>query len=331
MDQEVPLLPERELAALRHRYLLHSGDAPLDRAEATDAQLTALKYLVDMGLNIYVDFGVWGPFGLRNERRMKFVNHFMDAAGRWHVSEQPGPNCLEAWRDCWEVFTTAALMLQLATPSTLQRYASRFVERCTRYPRSWHICVIADDRCRSEFLPGEKRRQERFHVDHPSMSGFDPLKPWNSVLREATDNTDFWLRELQEPAWLYAERRGSVAPAWTHQQLDAQPQPPPQPQQQQQQQQGKRERPWEDLSRKNKGGKYSHGRTGLEICYSYNRSETGCSNSRWCPNGRDHSCEYCLSNHRGCQQICRASRGAGADAGEKGNRSKGGKGKKKRS
>ncbi len=332
-DQEIPLLPERELAALRHRYHLLCGDAPLDGAEVTDNQLTALKYMLDSNLNIYVDFGVWGPYGQRNERRMKFLNHFMDASGRWQTAEQPGPSCLEAWRDCWGVFTSAALMLQLASVATLQRYAARFEERCKRYPRSWHICVIAEDRCRSEFFPGEKRRQERFHADHPSMSGFDPMKPWNSVFREATDNTDYWLRELQEPAWLYSERRGAVAPSWTHQQQDAaaySPSNSPYQHQPQQHQGDKRDRPWEqqgDRARKGKNGKYTHGRTGLEICYTYNRSEGGCSTQRWCPNGREHACEYCLSNHRGCQQICRASRATGNEAGDKGGRGKGGKSK----
>ncbi len=330
-DQEVLLLSDRELASLRHRYDLLCGDSPLDRAEVSDAQLTALKYLADSNLNVYVDFGVWRPFGQRSERRMKFVNHFMDSAGRWHTVEQPGPSCLEAWRDCWGVYTTAALMLQLATQSTLQRYAARFEERCGRYPRSWHICVVADDRCRSEFMPSERRRQERFHIDHPSISGFDPAKPWNSVLREATGNTDFWLRELQEPAWLYAERRGSVAPSYTHQQPEAQGNQQRQQQQHQPQQQhssAKRDRPWEDLSRK-KSGRFTHGRTGLEICYSYNRSENGCSDGRWCNNGRDHSCEFCLSGHRGCQQICRASRGHNQDGGGKTGRGKGGKSRKK--
>ena len=58
------------------------------------------------------------------------------------------------------MFTAAAIMLGIATPSTLGRYARRFEERCHRYPKAWYIAVLADDRCRSEFGVSERRRQE---------------------------------------------------------------------------------------------------------------------------------------------------------------------------
>ncbi len=332
-DQEVPLLPEAELATLRKNYVMLNGDAPLEGSEVTDAQLTALRYMQQMGLSMYADFGVFGPYGNRQARKMRFMNHFMDAGGNWHTVEQPGPNCLEAWRSCWSVYSTAAIMLQMATPATLERYGKRFEERCNRYPRSWHICVIADDRCRSEFMPAEKRRQERFHADHPSMSGYDPLKPWNSVLKEATENTDYWLRELQEPAWLYTERRGAAAPAWTHQQDDLEYMA-------RDNQGNKRDRPWEAPARnqRNTQGKFTTTNIGKEICYNWNRTPTGCTDV--CPGGRAHVCEYCLSRHRGCDRVCKASKAAArSDAptgsndtggrGPRGGRRGGGKGKRK--
>ena len=105
-------------------------------------------------------------------------------------------------------------MLKISTAATLTRYAQRFAERCERYPRAWHICVVAEDRCSSEFLPAERRRQERFHEIHPNMSAHEVDMPWNVVFKEATDNMDFWSTTLQEPALLYSSTRWLQGPSW---------------------------------------------------------------------------------------------------------------------
>ena len=91
-------------------------------------------------------------------------------------------------------------MLGIATAATLKRYAQKFEERCNRYPRAWHICVRAEDRCRGECMGEEMRRQLRFHEAHPAISGYDPIMPWNQVFREAASNVENWLEKLHEPA-----------------------------------------------------------------------------------------------------------------------------------
>ena len=56
------------------------------------------------------------------------------------------------------------------------------------------------------------------------MSSYDPARPWESVMREATSNVEHWLRELQEPAFLYAcSARAEVAPSWVSQQHEYSP------------------------------------------------------------------------------------------------------------
>jgi len=162
-DQEVPMLPIGELTTMRMRFTTAFGDPPLQRMEVTDSQLTALHFKVSSGQAPYADFGVWGPHGARIERRLKFVSYALTPAGAWRTLELPGADCLDTWRDCWAVFKTAAVMLDIARPSTLDLYAASFEERCRRYPRAWHLCAQADIRCRSEFLIEEKRRQEAFH------------------------------------------------------------------------------------------------------------------------------------------------------------------------
>ena len=140
MTQEIPLLPEAELQQYRNVYVQVEGDEPSEQCDASDAQITALRFTIEQDVNPYADFGVFGPHGLRLERRQKFQQHTMDPSGRWHATEQPGPASIEAWRECWSVYSTVAIMLNIATPATLNRYARRFEERAGRYPRAWHMC-----------------------------------------------------------------------------------------------------------------------------------------------------------------------------------------------
>ena len=114
------------------------------------------------------------PEGVREERRHKFINQIMDANGTRHAREQAGPASIEAWRSCWAVFSTAAVMLEIAPPATLARNGMKFEERALRYASAWHLAVTAENRCRSEFL-GAERRQERFYQEQLGMTAFNPV------------------------------------------------------------------------------------------------------------------------------------------------------------
>ena len=209
---------------------------------------------------------MWRPHGARQERRHKFTHRFMDAAGRWHAHEQAGPATIEAWRSSLAVFSAAAIMLNVASPATLSRYGTKFEERAQRYGRAWHICVAAEDRCRSEFLTTEKRRQERFHQEHPGLTAYDASRPWETVLREAATNVEHWQRELQEPALLYTQSRGDAAPSWVKQQ---------------QEQRGQKR---DSNAMNDDAAEYQE----KEICKNWNRGKCHFKN---CP--RLHVCETC--------------------------------------
>ena len=311
MSQEVPLLGEADLAELRDKYVRAEGDDPREQIGASDAQLTALKFLLDQGLTPYADFGVFLPHGARQERRHKFLYQFMDSGGRWHAAEQAGPSCLESWRQCWAVYSVAAVMLGIATPATLAHYGGRFEERAHRYPRSWYSCVVAGNRCRSEFFTAERRRQERFAKDHPGMSAYKVDMPWETVMREAAVNVDFWLRELQEPAMLYDGTRGTTTPSWTNQQLD---------------QQYGTKRDYAALQ----GGPSLEDQAALqkdaqrEVCKNYNRGKCDFTKCR-----RIHICSTCQGNHPSIRCPQNAEKGDRGDKGKgKGKRQKKKKGEK---
>jgi hypothetical protein len=316
-DQEVPMLPPGELNEMRRRYIAIHGDPPLQRCEVSDAQLTALAFKVKGGLAPYADFGVWGPHGARLERRMKFVSHVLSPDGSWRSVELPGADCLDTWRDCWAVFRSAAIMANVALPATLDRYESMFVERCRRYPTAWHLCAQADIRARSELVVEERRKQEVFHSAHPTMSVFDVTLPWNSVLKSAAGDAEFWDRELKEPAMLYMVGHGRSFPSH----VERLPELPDE------REKRKRKRPQGgghqpkhpapsagkgrgkgkgggkgggdsgNHPRKSRSGRYFTDRQGKELCFHWGRNAGGCVAGP-CPNGRTHACEICLQPHR---------------------------------
>ena len=64
MGQEIPQLPNDKIGALRSRYAAVFGQDPLEEADPSDKQLTALAWKLDAGLVPYAEFGVWPPLVL---------------------------------------------------------------------------------------------------------------------------------------------------------------------------------------------------------------------------------------------------------------------------
>ena len=179
-------------------------------------------------------------------------------------------------------------MLKVASGATLAKYETQFEERSERYHRSWHLCVQADVRCRSEWVTAERRRQEAFHVKHPHASSFNPRMPWDTILREVADSQAFWYKELLEPALLYERSSGAVAiPAHrvydhdvaVHDDTFALGS---------KRKRGNRAK----VEAPGKGkGKGKNKNRAAELCYEWNRNAAGCKDP--CPQGRIHSCEGC--------------------------------------
>ena len=71
-DTEVDMLAESLIRKgyARWETLFGVGSRPSPDSEVTDSQLTAMHYLVHTENNLYVDFALWGPHGLRLERKL---------------------------------------------------------------------------------------------------------------------------------------------------------------------------------------------------------------------------------------------------------------------
>eukprot|EP00971_Amphidinium_carterae_P052325 1029995-Amphidinium_carterae.1 len=69
---------------------------------------------------------------------------------------------------------------------------AKFVERARKHPTAWALCCKAEARCRTEFWPVEKRRQEAFHKTSPQVSAYVASMPWDSVIKAAATAHEFW-------------------------------------------------------------------------------------------------------------------------------------------
>ena len=328
-DGEVMELEQAKLDEARLRYWNKKEGDPLPNREVTNDQLSALGRTVEAGKTPYADFGVWGPDGLRREKRLKFEHGYMDTNGVWRTKEIPGPANWDDWCECFEVFRTAAIMLDIASDMTLEIYKSELEKRAKRFQGMWHLVAMADMRCRSEWLEQEHRRQRAFHQEDPKSSAYDPKRPWNSVLRAAATDERFWKENLEDPA--IDVRTTSTKRGWGTDvpgvpgEVFKRRRAPKKPKGQGQDGGGygggaggkggdpnawKNNVPLDPTSKeaykkgKGKGqrtqdGRWRIDRDGEQLCYEYGRNHNGCSEGQ-CKGTprRSHTCEFCLATHR---------------------------------
>ena len=151
--------------------------------------------------------------------------------------------------------------------------------RVDRFSDAWHLCVLADTRCRSELWESEFRRQSQFRGTNPELSAFVPSRPWNSVIRATSTDLDFWKEELEDKivdfrnvSWCIDRitrakergREGGAHPVW------------------------------------GQDGRYRTTSTGTQVCFAFNRATNGC-------HCLPHEPRTCLRVLPGATQNCRVS------------------------
>eukprot|EP00971_Amphidinium_carterae_P163487 3241901-Amphidinium_carterae.1 len=100
------------------------GTRPQPYEEPSGEQLSALKALLDDDRAPYCDFAIWGPFGRRQGKLLRFQAQVF-VYGELHTKMMAGPNTFEAWRPCWRVFRVAMILLQASLPGPLDEYEER--------------------------------------------------------------------------------------------------------------------------------------------------------------------------------------------------------------
>ena len=149
-DAEFQLMSRAEADDCFKVYDMHLGGAPPDDQEPTVALLSAMKHVVTHGCVPYADFGVFG---------LRLTGLMLGPSGELFRSEMAGPMTYDQWEACFMVFRSAMVMLEFASPSSLdgygdhvRQYSTRFVTQC------WALIYQTDTRARREHAERLRRR-----------------------------------------------------------------------------------------------------------------------------------------------------------------------------
>ena len=177
------------------------------------------------------------------------------------------------------MFEAACIADGIATQATLAMYAAEFKSRVRDFGSGcWQLCVEADVIARSEQFVHEHARQLAVHREKPDGSSFNPDRPWESVIRAVALDRSFWDRQLEKPALRRELQGGPKVPAFQAE-ADEPPlkraappsqAPPGKKRKGEGKGQGKQDQ-------RRKDGRYYRGRNGLELCFGWGRSDSGCS------------------------------------------------------
>ena len=197
-DSVFVVLGRAEADKLRERYAKAVGDDPPDVCRPTTDQLSALKHKLGQGRAPYVDLALFGPFGDRIGKSMKFAAQvFVDGALR--TKQVSPPSSYEAWVGSWDVFRSAMIMLGAATPASLDKYAMGIKRLWATHGR-WSVIQTAEDKCRAEQW---EVLAEKFSRNAPA--DFDDRAPWNSIIAASSYSpsggplADWWYYQVVAP------------------------------------------------------------------------------------------------------------------------------------
>lgn len=123
-----------------------------------------------------------------------------------------GSSTFDAWAaECWAVFNAACIMLGVASPATLDRYAEG-IRRLSSTRRRWTVIIAADERLRREQwdIMADKVRAE-------PPTRYDPATPWNASMQESAYSlsnslAEWWYFEVVAPLpWHSRNPQAAVA------------------------------------------------------------------------------------------------------------------------
>eukprot|EP00972_Heterocapsa_arctica_P090908 13411793-Heterocapsa_arctica.AAC.1 len=66
----------------------------------------------------------------------------------------------------------------------LEEYREAFRRLVMLFPETWHLCVVAEDRCRAEHMARLKRQRTQDHLDGHAPH-FMISAPWSDVFVQA--------------------------------------------------------------------------------------------------------------------------------------------------
>ena len=216
---EVAVLEPESHTECIDNYLrvMHAKRIP-EAHEPTADQLSVLQAIIKEQSVPYVDFAIWGPYANRISKALSGTGLLFDADLKLTTVQFKGPPSFRHWKACWNVYSTAMIMLGAADPPALLAYADK-VENLARVftPVCWALIYQAETRWRREKLVHIQREEVRAYTaaqkdnrDHP----YDPLRPWDRCYELATEGytqLQYWYEAVERPAQLILSQTASVS------------------------------------------------------------------------------------------------------------------------
>jgi hypothetical protein len=244
------------------------------------------------------------------------------------------------WAECYSILQTGLLYLDVAELGALDSYRVMIQKYAVAYPGLWHLVFQADSRMRHEHMERIRRRGSEARskdASHP----YDDASPWKWVWEQAAEDSKFWKKELEDPAFFVlnkikslgdvvagdaaiagAEPRGTkrASPGDLHQQAGAAADIPPPPRNPPAREPKKaRVRNTEDHSQLS-GGKYTHNKRGKTLCGGFNSGSCNSESMGICNKDRSsvHQCHFCLKLHpaTNCDKVLAAKPPGGKGKGK---------------
>ena len=217
-EGEIPPLDQPTLDQMYVQLQTIKGALPLPEADPSPDQVSALRVRVlEHQDTPYADFALFTPYNLRFLKALKFKSYVLEPDGTFRMVEVPGPPNWDAWYASWRVFANVLLMLTvnaggmvlpIVTPAALEEYLEQFRSLCSSLPETWHLCVMAEDRCRAEHFAQLRRLRAQAYA-LGGAPGYNPLVPWDDVFRQAALDKSYWDRHVRDPALVFMARGGA--------------------------------------------------------------------------------------------------------------------------
>ena len=133
------------------------------------------------------------------------------ASQTFQPKEMPGPATFADWERCWRLYSFGMRALEAASPARLQRYRDKIADLVDTYSHveggGWWLVAMAGIRMRSEHLERIRRRCVHEHAELTGVglqSDFVTTRPWDKVFKEAARDVEYWSREVDRAALMYA-------------------------------------------------------------------------------------------------------------------------------
>ena len=147
-----------------------------------------MKHVVTHGCVPYADFGVFGPHAIHMMRKLRLTGLLLGPSGELFRSEMAVPMTYDQWEACFMVFRSAMVMLEFASPSSLDGYRDHVRQYSTRFgTQCWAHFYQTDTRARREHAERLRRRAntELTALDAIGVKGaYNPKRPWEYVFRQ---------------------------------------------------------------------------------------------------------------------------------------------------